>query len=97
MKDNILRLVEDDIKFNRLVTTLRKIGIEAEAYTTNNVHVIFDLMHVPKSELVMQAYFTMIETSGDLERYYAKEKLKQLSCEVFEFLLKFSELKHPIE
>jgi hypothetical protein len=48
--------------------------------------------NVLKSEPIIQAYFNMIETGSDLETYDAKEKLKQLSDEVFNFLLKFNDL-----
>lgn len=91
MKKNIFYLIHNDLLMNRLVTTLRRLDIDAISYTTNNVLVIFDLMSIPSSDLLMNAYFQMIERSADLEAYSNSETLKELAEEVYGFLETFSE------
>jgi hypothetical protein len=91
MKKNIFYLIHNDLMMNRLVTTLRRLEIDAISYTTNNVLVIFDLMSIPCSDLLMNAYFQMIERSADLETYGNAETLKELAEEVYDFLETFSE------
>jgi hypothetical protein len=96
MKQNILYLIEDEIMLTRLTTTLRKINIEADSYTVHNMNVIFDLIKIPQDELIYSAYLKMIESGSDLEKYNSKERIEQLSEEVYGFLLKFSELKSSL-
>lgn len=68
MKENIIRLIQDDIKISRLVNALESLNISAYQYNLGNVKVIFSLMGIPEDEEKSEIYFKMIERGEDLAR-----------------------------
>ena len=86
MKTTILRLIQDDIKYSRLVHTLAKLGIDATNYHSGNSTVIFNLMAIPLSDTLLDAYYRLLEKGNDLEAYATHEQLTALSEEVWGYL-----------
>ena len=88
MKDNILLLIEDDIKFSRLVDTLRKLNIDAEDYNTHNSTVIFSTLGLSEQEPLFDKYFRMLESNTQIQMNVETDK--ELAKRVFSFLIGFT-------
>jgi hypothetical protein len=83
MKDNIVRLIQDDIKISRLIDTLERLNIQAYHYHLGNSKVIFSLMNIPEIEPNLEIYYQLIERAEDLAEYNTPEKMEALADEVF--------------
>ena len=89
MKENIIRLIRDDIKISRLVNALESLNISAYQYSLGNVKVIFSLMGISEDEQNSEVYFKMVERGEDMVKYDSNEKIEELAEEIFKQLILF--------
>lgn len=89
MKENIIRLIRDDIKISRLINTLEDLNVSAHQYSLGNSIVIFSLMEIDENEQHSEIYFKMVEQGEDLVKYNSKEKIEELAEEIFKQLILF--------
>jgi len=87
MRNNILRLIKDDIKVTRLINTLESLEVSAHRYTLGNVYVVFSLLGIQQDDQNLDLYFKMIEQGEDLEKYDSNEKIEELAEGIFKQLL----------
>lgn len=87
MKDNIVRLIQDDIKISRLIDTLEQLNIPASHYYLGNSKVIFSLMKIPEIEPNLEIYYQLIEQGEDLNKYNTPERMEELADTVFKQLM----------
>lgn len=93
MKENIIHLIQDDIKISKLISNLQNLGISACNYYLNNSRVIFNLMGIPIEEETQDLYHRMIELGSDAGEYNSSSKnVEELAEDIYSFL-KIMEMK----
>lgn len=86
MKENIIHLIQDDIKISKLISNLQNLGISACNYYLNNSRVIFNLMGIPIEEETQDLYHRMIELGSDPGEYNSSSKIEELAEDIYGFL-----------
>jgi hypothetical protein len=84
MKDNIIKLVQNDLNLSRYLHCLRSnLSINADALSTENVIVILSLMRIQPKEEVLNEYFNLIESVNK-----GRGATGQISERIFDYLVK---------
>ena len=66
MKENLIKLIIDDIKNTHLINGLQYLGIDADFYTSKSTEVIFSLMKIDASEdveRIHKQYYDLMQWS----------------------------------
>ena len=66
MKENLIKLIIDDIKNTHLINGLQQLGIDADFYTLKTSEVIFSLMKIDASEdveRIHKQYYDLMQWS----------------------------------
>jgi len=81
MENNLIILIEDEIRITRLSQGLAELGIDISEYLPNNARVIFDVMGL--NPHLMDDYFKLIEQSpGSVQsvKQQATTILNRIKC-----------------
>jgi hypothetical protein len=95
-KEIILRLIKDNLKNTLLVSGLNRLGLDAGTYHLNLTESIFGLIGFEEDdfeETVFEKYLILIEELVSKELLNDAERLKAVSTNIYESLIKERELQ----
>jgi len=84
MKQNIIRLIENDLKMSLFIHCLKsQLDIHADGISTDNILVILSLMRIRPNDEVLNRYFDLIHSVNEAQSPHKREQLPHV---IFDFL-----------
>lgn len=97
MKEIIIPVIIEDMRFNQYISALWKLGIEVYGFDLDLMSVVADLMNIQREDMTdswMELYVTELSKSRNLPIEPLGKNLYSLAEECYESLKNFNFLKH---
>ena len=92
-KKSILTLIEDNIANFKLISSLGKIGIDANVYYINSIYVILDLLNVKNEQrrtVLYTEYYAMIRNASKIDIVNERKELRETATQIYKTLKFYS-------